>query len=95
MFKNFKDDEVCPTCNKNLNDLAEGKIKCAPCLKDGDRLSAQRGVLHHLWLSIWCLLNFEFLGFIAELYWTIERLTGTGDYDKEDGEYYVKGYLKR
>ena len=95
MFKNYKDDQVCSVCNKNLNDLVDGKISCTPCVNRGEEIAANRGVLVHLGHALWAFLNFEFWHTLAEFGWAIERLTGTGDFNKKTGIFYTKGYLKK
>jgi hypothetical protein len=94
MFDPFPKDESCPLCDKNLNDLASGKLKCEPCSTAGGKLIANRTVLGHLINALVCLFNFEFSSCIADLKWAQERLCKSGDYDRKKGRFYVKGYLK-
>ena len=53
---------------------------CKSCIDDFITPMAQMGVLGHLWMSFWCLLNFEIAGVFVELTWAVTRIFGIGDY---------------
>lgn len=90
----FKSDELCPTCNKNLNDVISGKEFCGPCTNNGENRIAQHGVLRHLLSALVCLFHFRFYGVISEVIWAIERLFKIGDYHPIKGKFYQRGYIK-
>jgi hypothetical protein len=89
----FREDETCPTCNKNMNDVVNGKEVCVPCVDDGERLISQYTVLQHLLSALVCLFHFRFGSMIAEVSWALERLFKIGDYNPIKGKFYKCGYL--
>ncbi len=89
----FAEGELCPTCNKNLNNVVNGIEFCNPCEKGGDRSLAKLTVFEHLVAALVCLFHFRFYGVLAEVTWAIERLFKIGDYHPITGKFYKLGYL--
>ncbi len=85
--------ETCPTCNKNLNDVVNGKDFCRPCTDLGEKSLAQLSVVGHLLAALVCLFHFRFYGVISEVIWALERLFKFGDYHPITGKFYKRGYL--
>ena len=90
----FGPDETCPTCNKNLNDMLNGKDSCGPCADLGEKSLAQLSVAQHLLAALVCLFHFRFHGVFSEVTWALERTFKFGDYHPTTGKFYKRGYLK-
>lgn len=83
LFKEFNDDAQCGTCGKRVKDLVDGKVHCRPCKDKAHEHQARAGVFQHLSSAAACLFSFDFIGFVVEVLWAIQRLTRTGDYGKQ------------
>jgi hypothetical protein len=89
----YGEDETCPTCNKNLNDVINGKEVCISCENEGEALLARQGVLQHLVSAVTCMFHFRFDEIIPEVIWAVQRLFKCGDYHPTKGKFYKLGYL--
>lgn len=89
----YDDDEVCSTCNKNLNKVANGELTCGPCLEQGWVLLAQLTVLGHLWDVVVELFNFKFAHAVFSLMLAFNRAFKFGYYS-EGGFFHANGYIK-
>lgn len=89
----FKEGELCPTCNKNLNNVVNGIEFCRPCDKSGEQSLAKLTVIEHFVEAMICLFHFRFYGVLSEVIWAIERLFKFGDYKPVTGKFYKRGYI--
>lgn len=89
----FKEGELCPTCNKNLNNVVNGLEFCKPCDESGEGSLARLSVVQHLISALVCLFHFRFYGVLSEVTWALERLFKFGDYKPITGKFYKRGYL--
>lgn len=89
----YGEDESCATCNKNLNDVVNGKEVCISCENEGEMLLAQQSVLQHLMSALICMFHFRFNEIFSEVFWAVQRLFKFGDYHPIKGKFYKLGYL--